>query len=238
MQGRSRVLEKSNLVHNPGAGSRAAVGLGFLVLSAGSLIQIIGGGNLDSVVAAVVGILLIVAGRNYFTHKQKRTVYFGVVLYFVLLGILILGFTGYETSLFDYFSSSASQLASSISGKSVSASQLDFVLLPYLAINYGICYYLLSYRLIRGVLHIGIGIIILVSVFLRIFAVYIENYPGLVIGGVKVGSILISIGALVDLPISVLMSTIAIIILTLVLFIVAMFVFLRKPSKIKETAQE
>lgn len=217
---------------------RLSAGFGFLILAGGSLVQIIGGGNRDSVIAALVGILFILLGRNYFTSKQKRTVYFGIAIYFVLLGILFLGFAGYETSLFDYFSSSASQIASSVSGKAISPSQLDLVLLPYLAINYGLCYYLLSYRLIRGVLHIGIGIIIIVSIALRLFAVYIENYPGLIIDGVRVGSILVSAGRLVDLPLSVLMSTVAIVILTLVLLTVSMIVLLRKSSPVNGSVRE
>ena len=218
--------------------ARLSVGFGFLILAAGSLVQIIGGGNRDSVIAAIFGILFILMGRNYFTSKQKRTVYFGVIIYFVLLGILFLGFSGYETSLFDYFSSGASQIASSVSGRAINSSQLDLILLPYLAINYGLCYYLLSYRLIRGVLHISISIIILVSIALRLFAVYIENYPGLIIDGVRVGSILVSAGRLVDLPLSVLMSTVAIVILTLVLLVVSLFVLLRKPAAVNKRVKE
>jgi hypothetical protein len=88
------------------------------------------------------------------------------------------------------------------------------------------------------VLHISISIIILVSIALRLFAVYIENYPGLIIDGVRVGSILVSAGRLVDLPLSVLMSTVAIVILTLVLLVVSLFVLLRKPAAVNKKVKE
>lgn len=205
--------------------NRFAAGLAFLIFAIGAAIQLSNYTNTESLGFAAVGIILLIAGRKFFTVKQRRTIYFGIALYIVLLVIISAGLTSLENSFLRYLSSGVSSLFNYTTGRNISSEEVFGLLVPYLIVNYGLCYYILSYRLIRGALHISIGIVLLVSVLLRIGSVYIVNSPNTVIFGINVGKYIVSIGKLVDVPVSVFLSSVAVILLSLALLIISLLIF-------------
>ena len=82
-----------------------------------------------------------------------------------------------------------------------------------------------------GALHISIGIVLLVSVLLRVGSVYLVNSPKTVIFGVNVGKYIVSIGTLVNVPVSVFLSSVAVILLSLALLIISFLIFSGRINK-------
>ena len=210
---------------------RFAAGLAFLIFAIGAVIQLSSYTNIESLGFAAVGIILLIAGRKFFTVKQRRTIYFGIILYIILLVVISAGLTSLENSFLRYLSSGVSSLYNYTTGKNISSGEVFGLLVPYLIVNYGLCYYILSYRLIRGALHISIGIVLLVSVLLRVGSVYLVNSPKTVIFGVNVGKYIVSIGTLVNVPVSVFLSSVAVILLSLALLIISFLIFSGRINK-------
>ncbi len=210
---------------------RFAAGLAFLIFAIGAVIQLSRYTNIESLGFAAVGIILLIAGRKFFTVKQRRTIYFGIILYIILLVVISAGLTSLENSFLRYLSSGVSSLYNYTTGKNISSGEVFGLLVPYLIVNYGLCYYILSYRLIRGALHISIGIVLLVSVLLRVGSVYLVNSPKTVIFGVNVGKYIVSIGTLVNVPVSVFLSSVAVILLSLALLIISFLIFSGRINK-------
>lgn len=204
---------------------RLTAGFAFLIFAIGAVIQLSNHTNYESLGFAAAGIIILVAGRKFFTLKQRRTIYFGIILYIILLIIIIAGLTSLENSFAQYLSSGVSSLFNYTTGKNISSAEVFGLLAPYLLVNYGLCYYILSYRLIRGALHISIGIVLLVSVILRIGSVYLVNSPQTTIFGVDAGKYIVSIGSLVDVPVSVFLNSVAVILLTIALLIISLLIF-------------
>lgn len=210
---------------------RFDAGLAFLIFAIGAVIQLSSYTNIESLGFAAVGIILLIAGRKFFTVKQRRTIYFGIILYIILLVVISAGLTSLENSFLRYLSSGVSSLYNYTTGKNISSGEVFGLLVPYLIVNYGLCYYILSYRLIRGALHISIGIVLLVSVLLRVGSVYLVNSPKTVIFGVNVGKYIVSIGTLVNVPVSVFLSSVAVILLSLALLIISLLIFSGRINK-------
>ena len=210
---------------------RFAAGLAFLIFAIGAVIQLSRYTNIESLGFAAVGIILLIAGRKFFTVKQRRTIYFGIILYIILIVVISAGLTSLENSFLRYLSSGVSSLYNYTTGKNISSGEVFGLLVPYLIVNYGLCYYILSYRLIRGALHISIGIVLLVSVLLRVCSVYLVNSPKTFIFGVNVGKYIVSIGTLVNVPVSVFLSSVAVILLSLALLIISFLIFSGRINK-------
>lgn len=157
------------------AHARRGVAIAFLILAAGSFIDLTPYLSIVGIVFSVIAIGLLLMYRNYFTRKQKRAVYTSIILYVVVTVIVVAGFVVTAFTIIE-------QLVSAGFSFVIPAQQVQDLfnsLLPLLVLNAaaadGLCYYLLVMRLLHRFDHaIYLGAL-LVSVALRVLVLLLTH---------------------------------------------------------------
>lgn len=168
-------MDAAKIEEEKASRARRGVAIAFLVLAAGSIIDLNPYLSIVGIVLSVIAIALLLAFRNYFTRKQKRAVYTSIILYIVISVIVIAGFVAATLTIIqDLLSQGFSFI--------IPAQQVNGVfnsIFPYLVLNAaasdGLCYYLLVMRLLHRVDHaIYLGAL-LASVGLRVFVLVLTH---------------------------------------------------------------
>lgn len=160
--------------------ARHRVALAFLILAAGAIIDLNPYLTTVGIIFSIIAIILLLAYRNYFTKKQKRSVYFSITLYVVIIMIVVAGFV---TATLGIIQEALKTGFSSV----IPASQINGLfnsIFPLLVLNAaaadGLCYYLLVMRLLHRIDHaIYLGALS-ISVALRVLVLaltYNGSFP-------------------------------------------------------------
>lgn len=159
------------------ATARHGVAAAFIILAAGSMIDLNPYLSAVGIVLSIFAIGLLLIFRNYFSRKQKRAVYTSIVLYVIITVIVVAGFV---VAAFDIIRLLISHGISFV----VPASQINSLfntIFPYLVLNAagadGLCYYLLVMRLLHRVDHAIYFSALLVSVAIRVLVLTL-TYKG------------------------------------------------------------
>ena len=155
--------------------ARTGVATAFVILALGSFIDLNPYLSVLGIFLSIIAIVLLIAYRRYFTHRQRKAVYSSVIFYVLISVIVIAGFVVEAFSLIENIVTTGFSFV-------IPPQQINSVfnsLLPFLVLNAaaadGLCYYLLVMRLLHRIDHaIYIGALS-ISVALRVLVLLLTH---------------------------------------------------------------